>query len=72
MSDQIRSGCQDIWNAFMVAGACFTSRDIPLCPTTASELLKNTCFDELKSQGINIMVFSSQTSIAFERRKDHE
>lgn len=34
----VRSGCRDIWNAFMVKGATFTSNDIPLCPTTATEL----------------------------------
>ncbi len=30
------------------------------------------CFDELRTQGINILAFPSQTSIAFERRKSHE
>ena len=30
------------------------------------------CFEELKDQGINIVAFPSQTSIAFERRKGHE
>ena len=30
------------------------------------------CFNKLKAQGINIVAFPSQTSIAFERRKDHE
>ena len=34
----VRSGCRDIWNAFMVKGATFTENDIPLCPTTATEL----------------------------------
>ena len=33
---------------------------------------KYKCFDELKKQGINIVAFPSQTSLAFERRKDHE
>lgn len=28
-----RSGCHDIWNAFMLKGATFTKYDIPLCPT---------------------------------------
>ena len=28
-----RVGCKDIWNAFMVDGATFSSHDIPLCPT---------------------------------------
>lgn len=35
-----RKGCVDIWNAFMVEGAAFTPNDIPLCPTTATELPK--------------------------------
>ncbi len=30
------------------------------------------CFDDLKSQGINIVAFQSQMSSAFERRKSHE
>lgn len=30
------------------------------------------CFEELKEQGINIVVFQSQMSSAFERRKGHE
>ena len=30
-----RNGLQDMWNAFMVEGAKFSSNDIPLCPTTA-------------------------------------
>lgn len=28
-----RSGCKDMWNAFMVNGAKFTNHDIPICPT---------------------------------------
>ena len=36
--DDIRSGCVDIWNAFMVEGAEFVlGSDIPVCPCTASE-----------------------------------
>ena len=34
----IRSGCQDVWNAFMCEGAKYSSNDIPLCPTTAETL----------------------------------
>lgn len=34
---KIRSGCKDVWNAFMVKGATFTDNDIPICPTTAKE-----------------------------------
>lgn len=30
------------------------------------------CFEELKDQGIHIVAFPSQTSVAFERRKGHE
>ncbi len=28
-----KSGCKDMWNAFMVKDAVFSSNDIPLCPT---------------------------------------
>ena len=35
---EIRKGCKDVWNAFMVKGATFTGHDIPYCPTTAREL----------------------------------
>ena len=38
MKNDIRKGCKDIWNAFMVKGATFCSEDIPLCPTTATSL----------------------------------
>ena len=34
---KVRSGCKDVWNAFMVKGATFTENDIPFCPTTAKE-----------------------------------
>ena len=30
-----RNGIKDMWNAFMVKGAKFSSNEIPLCPTTA-------------------------------------
>ncbi len=33
-----RSGCRDIWNAFMCEGAKFGAYDIPFCPTTAQNL----------------------------------
>ena len=36
--NEVRNGCKDIWNAFMVEGATFTDHDIPFCPTTAKEL----------------------------------
>ncbi len=33
-----RSGCRDIWNAFMCEGARYGAHDIPYCPTTAQNL----------------------------------
>lgn len=33
-----RSGCKDIWNAFMATGAKFGKYDIPYCPTTAKTI----------------------------------
>jgi len=33
-----RTGCKDIWNAFMVEGATFGKHDIPFCPTTATHI----------------------------------
>lgn len=36
--NEIRKGCKDVWNAFMVKGATFSENDIPFCPTTATEL----------------------------------
>ena len=33
-----RSGCKDIWNAFMAEGARFGPHDIPFCPTTAQAI----------------------------------
>jgi len=35
---KIRTGCKDIWNAFMCEGAVFSTNDIPFCPTTALEV----------------------------------
>lgn len=37
-NNKVRSGCKDIWNAFMVQGAIFCQYDIPVCPTTATTL----------------------------------
>lgn len=34
-NSSVRSGCKDIWNAFMAEGAVFCKHDIPFCPTTA-------------------------------------
>jgi len=34
----VRTGCQDVWNAFMLNNASFSSNDIPLCPSTAKEI----------------------------------
>ncbi len=36
--DLHRSGCRDIWNAFMCVGARYGIYDIPHCPTTAKDL----------------------------------
>ena len=45
----IRSGCKDIWNAYMCIGASFSERDIPFCPTTASAPpIKIILWDEAK------------------------
>ena len=35
MTRKPRSGCKDIWNAFMCYGARYSAHDIPYCPTTA-------------------------------------
>ena len=35
---KIRTGCKDVWNAYMAEGAAFSENDIPFCPTTASEV----------------------------------
>lgn len=37
MSKFKRTGCKDIWNAFMCDGAKYTNGDIPVCPTTATQ-----------------------------------
>lgn len=33
-----RNGIKDIWNAYLVEDAGWSSNDIPICPTTSSEL----------------------------------
>lgn len=38
MINKLRTGCKDIWNAFMCKGASFSNNDIPFCPTTAKTL----------------------------------
>lgn len=39
--EQIRAGCTDMWNAFMVDGAEFVlGTDIPVCPCTAIDIPK--------------------------------
>ncbi len=38
ITQQARSGCIDIWNAFMVKDAIMTPNDIPVCPTTAMRM----------------------------------
>ena len=38
-NDHIRSGCTDVWNAFMVTGADFVlGSEIPICPCTTTEI----------------------------------
>lgn len=45
-----RSGCKDVWNAFMCEDAKFGVYDIPYCPTTASEPPKDiVTWEEAKS-----------------------
>ena len=47
----IRSGCKDVWNAFMCEGADFShsGNDIPFCPTTATKLPEDIIpWDEAK------------------------
>lgn len=38
---EVRTGCKDVWNAFMVEGASFGKYDIPFCPTTAKVIPKD-------------------------------
>ena len=33
-----RTGCKDVWNAYMAEGASFSENDIPFCTTTATEV----------------------------------
>ena len=40
-TSEVRPGCKDVWNAFMVDGAVFGKYDIPLCPTTATCIPKD-------------------------------
>ena len=35
MKKEPRTGCRDIWNAYMCEGAVYSNHDIPYCPTTA-------------------------------------
>ena len=45
-----RSGCRDVFNAYMCDGAKFGAYDIPHCPTTATSLPKTIItWDEAKS-----------------------
>ncbi len=46
----IRPGCKDIWNAFMVDGASFGKHDIPFCPCTTTDIPKDQItWDEAKN-----------------------
>jgi len=38
MSENVRKGCQDIWNAYFVSDASYSDHDIPFCPTTAKSI----------------------------------
>ena len=63
-----RSGCKDVWNAYMCEGAHFSRNDIPLCPTTAqakslrgqrlNPFIKSNCEQ-------NEMLLSIERSFAF-------
>ena len=45
-----RTGCKDIWNAFMTKGAQYTFNDIPVCPSTATATPKGLIgYDETKN-----------------------
>lgn len=37
----VRSGCKDVWNAFMAENAVLGKYDIPYCPTTAKHIPKD-------------------------------
>ena len=39
-AQEVRSGCKDVWNAFMTEGAIFCKYDIPFCPNTSTEIPK--------------------------------
>ena len=46
---KVRSGCHDMWNAFMCHGASYSVNDIPYCPTTAESLPESIItWDEAK------------------------
>ncbi len=38
MISSTRTGCRDVWNAYMCINASFSKNDIPFCPTTAVNL----------------------------------
>ena len=38
---KVRTGCKDVWNAFMTEGATFGKYDIPYCPNTAIDIPKD-------------------------------
>ena len=48
---QPRSGCSDVWNAFMVKGASYTmASDMPMCPCTTSTIPKRLIsYDDAKT-----------------------
>ena len=45
-----RSGCRDVFNAYMCENAKYDAHDIPFCPTTATQVPKTIIpWDEAKS-----------------------
>jgi len=37
-NNKARKGIKDLWNSFMVEKALFSNNDIPICPTTATQI----------------------------------
>ena len=56
-----RTGCKDIFNAYMCRGAIFGHNDIPQCPTTATKLPEAVItWEEAKSIYIRIIFGQGQ------------
>ena len=41
LTQRIRRGCKDIWNASLLVNATYSENDIPFCPTTANDAPKS-------------------------------